>query len=338
MRQAVMTKPGKIEMREIPVPQLNPEEVLIRIRCIGVCGSDVHVYQGTHPFTSYPVVQGHEYSGIVEDVGEKVKNIKIGTKVTSLPQIVCRKCKPCLREDYNICENLKVQGFQAPGCAKEFFVTKEEKVVPLPDSFTFEQGALVEPCAVGVHAVSKAGKIKGKKVAVLGAGPIGNFVAQVAQTKGAEVLTTDISDFRLDKAEKCGLKFVSNPKRETLKEASERLFDGESLEVIFECVGKEETINSAIEVVEKGGKIMVVGVYGERPGVNLGLVQDRELQLLGSLMYKLEDYEKAIELIDKQKIITAPLISQHFSFNQYQQAYKYIEKQKDRSLKVFVCL
>jgi L-iditol 2-dehydrogenase len=114
MRQAVMTSPGKIEFREIPVPTPKKGEVLIRVQQIEVCGSDVRVWHGKHPYAKYPVVQGHEFSAFVEALGEGVKNIKVGSKVTAIPQVVCGKCAPCKRGDYHICDNLKVERFQAP--------------------------------------------------------------------------------------------------------------------------------------------------------------------------------------------------------------------------------
>ena len=183
MRQAIMTSPGKIEFQDVDEPKPGNGQVLIRVQRIGVCGSDVHVWHGKHPYTSYPVVQGHEYSAIVEAVGEGVTDIKIGKKVTATPQVVCGKCGPCKRGDYHICDELKVQGFQAPGVAQDLFVTDADKIVPLPDSFSFEQGAFVEPVSVGVHTVKRVGDITGKNVAVLGAGPIGNLVGQVAQAE-----------------------------------------------------------------------------------------------------------------------------------------------------------
>lgn len=154
MKQAVMTTPGEILIHEIEAPSPGPGEVLLRIQRIGVCGSDVHVYHGLHPYTSYPVVQGHEYSASIEALGPGVQGLEPGMKVTSTPQIVCGVCGPCQRGDYHICDDLKVEGFQAPGCAQELWVTTAEKIVPLPDIFSFEQGALVEPVSVAVHAVA----------------------------------------------------------------------------------------------------------------------------------------------------------------------------------------
>jgi 2-desacetyl-2-hydroxyethyl bacteriochlorophyllide A dehydrogenase len=336
MRQAVMTSPGKIEFQEAQEPIPGAGEVLMRVQRIGICGSDVHVWHGKHPYTSYPVVQGHEFSAIVEAVGEGVTDIKVGSKVTATPQVVCGECGPCTRGDYHICDTLKVEGFQAPGVAQDLFVTKAEKIVPLPDSFSFEQGALVEPVSVAVHTVNRVGDLAGKNVAVLGAGPIGNLVAQVARAGGANALITDISEYRLDIANKCGLKNISNPKQESLAEASERVFGSSGFELAFECVGIEDTMTEVIETIQKGGTIVVVGVFAEKPRINLGFVQDRELNLIGTLMYKYEDYLNAVELINRGKVITEPLFSKHFPFSSYGQAYNFIDQQRDKTMKVFI--
>ena len=338
MKQAVMTSPGVIEFRDVPVPKPGPEEVLIRVRRIGVCGSDIHVRHGRHPFTSYPVVQGHEFSGVIEAVGKRVRGLRPGLKVTATPQIVCGRCAPCRRGDYHICDVLRVQGFQAPGCAQEHFLVRAEQIVPLPASFTFEQGALVEPAAVGVHTVSRAGTMAGTNVAVLGAGPIGNLVGQVARAAGAKVLLTDISEFRLEIARKCGLRSVSLAGRETLKDASARVFGPKGFQKAFECAGAESAINEAIDAIQKGGTIVAVGVYGDRPRVNMGLVQDRELTLTGTLMYQRRDFVKAVRLMRSGALVTAPLETAHFPFEEYRAAYDYADREGERSMKIFVDL
>ncbi len=336
MKQAVMTEPGKIKIHEVEEPKPGKGEVLLRIQRIGVCGSDVHVYHGKHPYTGYPVVQGHEFSATVVDFGDGVTGLHPGLKVTSMPQIVCGECAPCLRGDYHICDKLKVEGFQAPGCAQDLWVTSADRIIPLPDSFSFEQGALVEPVSVAVHSTSKAGDLNGRRVAVLGAGPIGNLIAQVARASGAKVLVTDISDYRLRIAAQCGLENTSNAAEESLQAAAERVFGADGFDIVLECVGIEDTMTAAVENIAKGGTIVVVGVFGEKPRIDMGLVQDRELNLHGTLMYKREDYEKAVDLIASGQVITEPLMSKHFSIDKYLDAYKFIDQQRDMTMKVFI--
>jgi 2-desacetyl-2-hydroxyethyl bacteriochlorophyllide A dehydrogenase len=334
-----MTEPGKIAFGDVPEPKVGPGQIRLRVKQIGVCGSDVHVNHGKHPFTSYPVVQGHEFSGQVEAVGDGVTKVKVGDKATARPQLVCGKCRPCRRGDYNICDVLRVEGFQAPGCAQDLFVTTEERIVPLPDSLTFEQGALVEPAAVGVHSTGRGGELKGRNVAVLGAGPIGNLVAQVVRCRGAKsILITDLSDFRLDIAKQCGIENTSNTTKESLAEAAERVFGDEGFDVAFEAVGVEATMDAAIQNIQKGGTIVVLGVFGEKPRIDMSIVGDREQIIVGTLMYKHEDYVKAVELIAGGDVITQPLVTKHFPFEQYADAYKFIDAQGDKTLKVMIDL
>ncbi len=333
-----MTRPGIIELREVAPPAPPGScEILVRVRCIGVCGSDIHVWHGKHPFTSYPVVQGHEYSATVEAVGPGVTDIRVGMKVTARPQVACGACAPCRRGDYHICNNLKVQGFQAPGCAQDLFVVPQNRIIPLPESLTFEQGALIEPLAVAAHATGRAGDMHDRNVLVLGAGTIGNLVAQAARCRGAgKVLVTDTSSFRLEKALACGADAVCNVAGESLSTAARKVFRSEGIDVAFEAAGAESALDDAVQNLKKGGTILVLGVFAERPRVDMAAVGDRELNLVGSLMYKHEDYQQAVGWITKHAVNTEPLITRHFPLERYADAYRYLEAQGDKTLKVMI--
>lgn len=339
MRQAVMTRPGAIEFREVAAPVPGPGQVLLRIQRIGVCGSDVHVYHGKHPFTPFPVVQGHEFSAIVEAVGAGVKGIPAGSKVTATPQEVCGKCRPCRRGRYNVCEQLKVRGFQAPGVAQDLFVTEADKIVMLPDNFTPEQGAFVEPVSVAVHSTGRAGDLAGRNVVVAGAGPIGNLAAQACKRRGAaKVLITDVSDYRLDVARKVGIDAVSNVRSETLADASRRVFGDEGFDVAMEAAGAEASLSSLVKNIDKGGRIVVLAVFSEKPPVDMSVLCEHELSVVGTMMYRHEDYVQAVQWIADGSICLGPLESRHFPFEQYLQAYRYIEAEGERSMKVMVDL
>jgi len=337
MKQAVLISPQKIIFREVPRPTCKQNQVLIKIKRIGICGSDIHAYYGQHPYISFPIVQGHEFSGEVVEIGQKVQNFKIGDRVTVRPQLTCGQCYPCRHGNYHICENLKVIGCQADGAAQEYFAVDQNLVVPLPEELSYDLGAMVEPSAVGVHATRRLGEVRGKKILVLGSGPIGLLTAQAVKALGAhQVMITDLSDYRLEVAQKCGLDFMVNVKKRDLGKALRDYFGPDLADGIIECVGAEETVEQAIEQARKGTDIIIVGVFGAKPRINLGFVQDRELRLIGSLMYKKEDYEVAIEFIRSQKIKVKPLISAHFRFEDYPQAYKYIEQNKEKTLKVLI--
>ena len=337
MLQSVMTEPGKISFRYIEEPVINDDEILMETKRIGVCGSDIHVFHGLHPYTSYPVVQGHEVSGVVAAVGKNVAGIQIGDEITFTPQVTCGECYPCQHGMYHICEKLKVMGFQTGGAAQEFFVLPAWNVLKLPRGFSLDQGAFVEPVAVGVHAVMKGGDVRGKKVLVLGAGTIGNLVGQVANALGAEaVMISDVNDYKLEKAQACGIDFMVNTAEEDLGQAIATHFGAAKADLILECVGVQATADQAVTNARKGTTIVVVGVFGEKPTVDLGLVQDRELKLVGTLMYQKPDYAKAIELIAGGKIELDNLITHRFKFEQYLDAYHTIEESNGRYMKVMI--
>lgn len=338
MKQAVMTQPGKIEFHEVPTPEISANQVLIKIMSIGICGSDIHVYHGKHPYTSYPVVQGHEVSGEIFKIGPGVSGLKPGDKVTIQPQVVCDRCYPCTHGRYHICDSLKVMGFQTTGTASEYFAVEAAKVIKLPHNISFDMGAMIEPLAVAVHALGRAGtSLEKQKVLVLGAGPIGNLVAQVAKGLGAAaVMITDLSDYRLQIAKSCGIDYCVNTKEQDLEKIIREKFGPDKADLILECVGANAPMSQAISFARKGSDIIVVGVFGDKANIDMGLIQDRELRLIGTLMYQEKDYLKAIELVKLRKVNLEPLISNHFPFKDYLKAYEYIEERRDQVMKVIV--
>ena len=337
MLQQVMTAPYEIEFREVPVPKAAPGQAVLRIHRIGVCGSDIHVYHGKHPFTSYPVTQGHEVSGEIVELGEGVSGLQLGQRVTVEPQVVCGRCYPCRHGKYNLCENLKVMGFQTTGTASEYFAVDASKITPLPEGMDFDLGAMLEPLAVAVHAVGRMGSVKGLKVAVLGAGPIGNLVAQTAKGQGADsVLITDVSDVRLEKARQCGVEYTVNTKSKDFGEAMVECFGPDKADVIYDCAGNDITMGQAIRYARKGSSIILVAVYAGMANVDLAVLNDHELDLNTTMMYRHEDYLEAIRLVQEGRVALRPLISSHFAFRDYLKAYRYIDANRETTMKVLI--
>ena len=335
MLQEVMTSPGVIEFHEVEKPSAGKGQILLKVMKIGICGSDIHVYHGKHPFTPYPVTQGHEVSCMVEELGEGVEGFHIGQKVTVEPQVYCGECYPCRHGKYNLCEHLKVMGFQTTGLASHYFAVDASKVTPLPDEMTFDQGAMIEPAAVTVHAARRAGDLTGKKVAVLGAGPIGILVAQSVKAFGAEaVMITDVSDYRLKVAKKCGADFTYNTRNVDFGDAMVEAFGPDKADVIYDCAGNDITMGQAIKYARKGSLIILVAVYAGMATVDLAVLNDHELTLDTTMMYRHEDYVDAIRFVQEGKIVLEPLMSKWFNFRDYDAAYKYIDANRETTMKV----
>ena len=334
-----MVEPKHIEFKEVAEPKAadsTAHQVLVNIKRIGICGSEIHSYHGLHPATFYPVVQGHEYSGVVMAVGSEVTVCKPGDHITARPQLVCGKCNPCKRGQYNVCEHLRVQAFQADGAAQDFFVVDDDRVAKLPEGMSLDYGAMIEPSAVGAHASNRT-DVKGKNVVVSGAGTIGNLIAQFCIARGAKnVLITDVRDLRLAKARECGIKHTLNITKKTLKEAAQELFGEEGYQVGFEVAGVEVSIRSLMETIEKGSDIVVVAVFAKDPALSMFYLGEHELRLIGSMMYRHEDYLTAIDYVSKGIVNLKPLVSNRFAFEEYDDAYKFIDTHRETSMKVLI--
>lgn len=336
MLQEVMTAPGKIIFREIPIPKPDDNQVLVKIMKIGICGSDIHVYHGTHPYTSYPVTQGHEVSAKIVCLGKNVTNFKEGDMVTIEPQVFCGHCYTCTHDHYYACSDLKVMGFQTTGTASEYFAVDASKVDLAPSGLTYTDTAMIEPLAVTVHA-AKRENVKGKNIAVLGVGPIGNLLMQSLKAEGAaKVMVTDVSDFRLELAKKCGADFIYNTKKIDFGDAMIDAFGENKADLIYDCAGNDITMNSAIRNARKCTTIVLVAVFGKMANVDLAKLNDSELTLNTSFMYSHEDYVDAMKFVSEGKIQLKPLQSKHFPFKEFLNAYKYIDDNREKTMKVIV--
>ena len=301
LRRVAIRGPNELRLETFELREPAPGEARLRPLAIGICGSDLHVLAGHHPFVDYPVHPGHEIAAEVIAVGDDADRAWLGARVALEPSLACGACHACRSGRYNICENLRVMGFQAPGGMADAFHAPLDRLHRLPDELSDTAGAMVEPTAVATHAARLAeqlsGNLSGRDVAVIGAGTIGLLCAQVARAAGGAVTVSDPADARRGIAQDMGFRAVDG--------LGERAFD-----VAFECVGVEGALRSAVAAARKGATVIVAGVYGHDPKIQAGLIQDWELQLQGSLMYTRQDYEEAIRLladgaIDAERMVTS---------------------------------
>ena len=338
MLQMAITAPKTITKADVPVPKATPGQVVIKIIRSGICGSDIHAWHDRHPFISLPIVTGHEFSGEIAELGAGVNGLKVGDKVTVMPQLYCGECLNCREGRYNICSTLKVIGCQTTGASQEFLEVDAKLVLQLPDNMSHDEGAMLEPVCVGVHSCRRiTGGISGKKVVVQGAGTIGNLTAQAAKALGAAaVMITDVSDSRLELAKKCKIDYTVNIATQDLEKAIKELWGEDGADAIIECVGLQSAIDQAINIARKGSDIIVAGVFGDMATVNMGLVQDKELNLLGTLMYTKEDWMDTIKFVSEKKIVVEPLMSARFPLSKLDEAFLFIEDNKDIAIKVLI--
>ncbi|MFE9053546.1 zinc-dependent alcohol dehydrogenase [Streptomyces mutabilis] len=309
-RRVLVRSIDDISLEEVPVPQPGDNELLVRSRVVGVCGSDTHAALGHHPFIDLPYRPGHEVVGTVVAVGAGAGEFAPGTRVIVEPNLYCGRCAQCRSGRYNICQELKVFGCQTPGGMADFFTIPTGRVHRVPEGMSDLEAALVEPLATPVHAVAKAGDLTGRTVAVLGAGPIGLLALAAARHAGAaKIVVTDLLESKRERAVRLGADGAVRADAARPADEVRGILDGPA-DVVFDCVAREQSMAQAIDLVAKGGRIIVVGVGAPGPTpIRLDLVQDREIRIEGTLMYTADDYRSAVDLIASGAIATDAIVT-----------------------------
>jgi L-iditol 2-dehydrogenase len=315
VRRVVVDGPRALRIEDAELPERPADGwARLRTRAIGICGSDVHVLAGHHPFVTYPVYPGHELVAEVEAVGDGVDPAWVGRRVVLEPGLSCGSCRTCRRGDRHLCETLRVMGFQAPGGMADAFDAPLDRLHALPDAIPTEHGALVEPLAVATRAIRAIGDVRGRDVLVLGAGPIGLVCALVARADGARVVVVDRDPERSRlAAEAFGFEVApaATP---------------DAVDVAIECVGVEAALRDAVAAVRKGGTVLVVGVHGHDAALQVGIIQDREICLKGTLMYQHQDVARAIELLERGAVDVGPMIGARLPLAQAEEGYRTAER------------
>lgn len=324
-----------VDFIERPVPPLGRTQVLIRIKASCICGSDLHIFRDRHPAVRLPVTIGHEFSGVVEAVGSDVSRVRPGDRVTVEPVVACGKCPACRRGEYGYCECISFTYREGDGAMADWFVGEEERVFPLPDSVSFEEGALTEPMAVALHAVRRADIRLGDTVVVLGAGAIGILIAAICRRLGAaDIVISDMSGFRLEMAARLSGARTVDIRQEDVCQVVKERSGGRGFDKSFECVGREETLHQAIDCVKTNGLVTNVGIY-ERPQIafDASLLVKKELRLQGSQGY-CWDFEQAIQLL--QELHPLPMITHTFALSNLQTAFDTLLDPASNAIKVCV--
>lgn len=340
MRKLILEAPYTMKMTEAPAPEPGDDQVRIRVCKIGVCGSDPTIYKGLHPYVTYPVVLGHEISGVIDAAGKNVPKERIGERVTVIPHQVCGKCEACKHEIYNFCEELKCTGAEADGADCDYFCIDSKMVLQIPDTMTMEQAALVEPACVAYHGAKRGHIQSSDRILIIGAGPIGVFCMQSCFALGAkEVYVADMDASRLELAKKLGATGVIDVSSEDLAAGLIRLAGSEkNIDVFYDCVGEKGTVlNNILSVAKRGSRIVVIGVLQKEYHIPLlpDFVQ-HELSLSGTTMYIPQDYREMIELMGQGIIRIDGMVSHHFTLEEVPKVLDMIVNKKEKTFKVVI--
>ncbi len=329
-----VTKPGVVEFSQIELPAIKDDEVLIKVAASAICGSDLHIFKGKHPSVNLPSTIGHEFSGTVQQVGTKSK-FSIGDRVTLEPCIICGECEECRKGTYSFCENISFSYRVGSGSMADYVIAKTAHVFKLPDELSFEEGSLIEPMSVAMHAVRRADIKIGEKVVVVGCGAIGLLVVALCKLCGAsEIIATDFSAQKLEIARQYGATHTVLGPNEVLLDKVSEVTNGKGVDKSFECVGKQQTFMQAVQSIKKNGVATIIGIF-EDNNINMPATEliTREIKIQGAQSY-CWDFPISISMsknIDLKKIIT-----HEFKMDELQKALETSLDPKSNAVKVIL--
>lgn len=308
MRAVRIVEPGKVEVCEIPEPKCGRSEVLIKVRSIGLCGSDLTTFRGQNPMVTYPRIPGHEIAGEVVQSGD----LKKGTLVTISPYTACGKCYPCRTGRVNCCRFNQTLGVQRDGAATEYIVVPAAKVHPT-EGLTVQQTVCVEPVSVGCHAVNRARVTDKDTVLIFGCGVIGLGAIVTAVYRNATVIAVDVDDAKLARAKRMGAKYTINSSREDLAARVKEITNDDGVNVAIEAVGLPQTFRAAVELACFAGRVVYIG-YAKKPvEYETKLFVSKELDIMGSRNAFSSEIDCVIDMFRSGRIDVNELVTQRFS-------------------------
>jgi len=324
---------GKQDLRfvDLPQPQIQENEVLMKVKKVGICGTDLHIYNNGMN-VPLPLVPGHEFVGDIVKIGNNVENVKVGDRAVAEHLIGCGKCSYCLKGEKNLCKTPTVIGLNRQGALAEYISIPSNLIFKLPTELSYDEGVLVEPLSIAVYAVRKSGVDVGDQIAVVGQGPIGILVDFVAKASGGTVIGFDKHDNRIAYAK--DHEFIQRgfniTNKDYLKQFKEEAVDG--ADIVFEAVGSDTSAELAIELARSGGKVIILGVFDHDVMINMMNIVRKELQVYGSWTCVFS-FEETMRLIKSQKLDANQFITHRYPFTDAIKAFQEASSDKGNRIK-----
>lgn len=308
MKAIVYEGPQKVTVKNVSMPTVKDGEVLVKVSCAGICGTDLNIYAGTHPRAKAPLIPGHEFSGVVASEG---KIYKKGTRVAAYPLISCGHCEPCKTGNAHVCDHLGLLGIDCNGAMAEYVSVAEEKLVVLPDNMSDELGAFIEPVAVTVHALRENNFKPGDNALVFGCGTIGLATALTLRIFGADgILLAETDESRAKIATAMGFKVI-NPIGKNIQKISKDFTNGVGFDWVIDCAGAQAVADSLFDAVKVKGHILIIAGYKKPASLPLIMGMFKETCILFTRVYRYKDFAIATDIVQKEanygKIITHKL-------------------------------
>lgn len=335
MKAIVIDTPNKIEIKEIPMPEVKENEALLKVKCVGICGADVASYTGNQPFTTYPRIPGHEFSAEIVQIPENDKGLKVGDIVTCNPYFNCGECYSCERGYVNCCTDNQTMGVQRDGAFCEYIAMPVERIFP-GMGLSAEELALIEPFSISQHAVSRATIKESDTVLVVGAGPIGLFALIAAKQKCKKIAVADILDNRLSLAEEYGADAVVNTKKQSLEEFTKEFTEGRGFDVCIEACGAPETFLNCIECAAFAANIILIGNGKRETNFVHSIILKKELNIHGSRNALNADFINNINLVADKKADVMKMVSGIYDMENATDAFEALKNNDGTLAKILI--
>ncbi|MBS7610628.1 zinc-dependent alcohol dehydrogenase family protein [Candidatus Bathyarchaeota archaeon] len=324
MKAAFIDKSRSLNIIDKDIPLIKPGEALVKVHMCGVCGTDIHIYEGVMPWAKLPLIPGHELSGVVVDVGRYVDSVSVGDAVTVDPNITCGLCRYCRSAKRNLCPKMESIGVTRDGGFAEYVVVPISQLYRVPSGLSLDEAAFTEPVACCLHGIARLSIKPGEDVLIVGAGPIGLIHLQLAKRTGAgRVIVAEVNDMRLKLAEKLGADLTVNPSREVVAETINGFLKGKGVEVAIDAAGGSTPLTLALNCLEPDGRLLVFGVASENDAwpIKPYDIYKHELTIIGSFINPYE-MDSALNLLASGAVDVKPLISHIISLNDLEKALK----------------
>lgn len=338
MKAIQVKEPGNLQVVEMEEPEITTSsEVKIRMRAMGICGSDMHILHGENPFASYPRVIGHEVAGEVVEIGEQVTTLNVGDKVVIEPMTSCGECYACRQGRPNVCEKVEVYGVHREGGGREAMVMPEHLVHKVDDSLDWAEIALIEPFTIGAQSIYRGQVQEGDHVFIIGAGPIGLCCLKMAKQAGAKVAISDFNEKRLSFAEEWGADYLINPQKEKVEEQVSKWTDGMGANVVIDAVGFPQTVEQAIAVTSVAARVVLLGFDQKFSEIAQVDITKKELTICGSRL-QTHRFAPVVELFNSQAFQVGDLVSHQYDLKDAKEAFQLMEEAHPEVRKVVIKL
>lgn len=324
----------RLAFRNLPIPKIGNSDVLLKMKSVGICGTDLHIYHGGMGVPAGSIL-GHEFSGVVVGVGGNVRNVQKGMRVVAEHVLNCGKCFYCLRGKPNLCVKAEIYGIHRPGAFAEYMAIPARLVFPIPASISFDEAALLEPLTIALFAASQAGFLLEKTVAVIGQGPIGMLLDQVLSTAGAHVIGIDVLPKRLSFVRKTKWAHVLLNPKDTLFAKKLSRVAPEGADAVFEAVGKAVTADLAFDIARRDANVFLLGVFEHPATVDLMKLVKKELNVFGSWTCSFS-FPAAIDLVAAKKINVKPLLTHRYPFRESIKAFRDSDRYSGNRMKTVI--